>query len=328
MAAGTAAEAPISRTTEAVSTLWMHDWADHAESIAVLDTIIRQPQVHTLVLDMRGKDDLGVVAKLFPVLHLLDTLVLALPADVHNFPTLLTVPPAAVEMVVQVMTPTLGFPLQLLPQGPGSSVRPVPPLHGMFSYGRPGNGEPILHEYIAAFPRVERVVFFDSPAVLTVEASVSTCTDDGTDVVVADADRLLMPIEYHVELGRAIVAACPRMQHLIVCVDDMGRDLSKLAALLGGVGRALMSVVIQFNNAERYHLHDLDPLKWDMQVVVDMGPFTDCTPQLAGWSCEDDVQTCTLLFSVAFQSTGGGEGWGAYTSLEDTLCARRSKLEA
>ena len=130
--------------------------------------------------------------------------------------------------------------------------------------------------------------------------------DGGGGVTVAevDADRLLGDPQHFYETGQRVAGLCPALAHLIVHIDDMGRKMAHLGALLNGIGKPMRSLVLFFTQAERYWYNHLEPRRWDMQVVVDMGPHSTCAPASAGWACWEDVHTYGDFGKVVFTSSG------------------------
>jgi hypothetical protein len=105
----------------------------------------------------------------------------------------------------------------------------------------------------------------------------------GTVAVIVDCDRLLEGVDYFWALGRSIVQRYPTIGHLLVSVDDVGRDLKKLGVLLEGIRTPLTSLLIQY--------HDADTFAGDLTSVLQLPVKRRRQPLTAGWACVDDLPT-------------------------------------
>jgi hypothetical protein len=288
-----------------VDTVWMHGWdADGAEPTSP-DPILAHahaPDLRTLVLDIHDAAHFPAFEALVQGLFArtkVRTVVVALqdprPTQECLFPTCVLVPRMDPGLSVHVMTPSTQFTMELVAAGPGTIRCPLPLI-------RPGDSETSMdrmEEYQDHFPDVNKYVNYD-----TEEEVCSGPVDGDVTVVEVDADRLLGYPQDFYEMGQKVAAMCPALEHLIVHIDDMGRNMAHLGKLLNGIGKPMRSLVLFFFQAERYWGQYLSPCQWDMQVVVDMGPGSTCAPASAGWACRDDVNTCGEFCKVVFCSSG------------------------
>jgi hypothetical protein len=283
-----------------VDTVWLQQWDGNPDTAqaSVKDVVFQ-----TLVLSTYSDISIDTLDALFQGLFEstspIRTVVVCLEGPWSgslNFPTCVLVPPTAAGVSVHVMTHTTQFELDAVVMEPGTVRCPLPLVQSSQNGIIVDCIENCLEEYHKHYPDVNRYVdigdenhhrYRDGQTF-----SLGGVGDVCETVAEVDADRLLYgDYDYYFEFGERIARQCTNLAHLIVHVDSLGRDMTRLGALLNGIGKPMKSLILFFKHADFFDYSHLNPIEWDIQLVVDMGPCSTCAPLSAGWLCEEDLAT-------------------------------------